>query len=348
MRRPHVTPLSLSSRQSQLLIRLGLPLLFLHCIDYVIENTPDGLSRRDLTNLDLFSGEAAINLAFVGQNLKSKPFDKESQGDAGDITSTTGFLTAIQHTLRLKPGGLVTAGPPCGSFIFLNMGTSGRSKHRPLGCRRNYIQVANEICTRLILLLALAFIRGAVSLVEQPSSTLMLLFPYVCWFAKLVALFSNWLVTRFPMACYGHANVKPTVTFGCAPWSYRLRKKMSKSVKKRVQKAKPMVKKYVDANGKKRVCGQAKVLRRSQVYPAGYGRAICKHHTAWMEKPQNVKLLQDALYPPGGGFNETLLGKVPQAPYRWRHACLSKLESFLIEERNAGRYHPLISEGLGS
>ena len=29
---------------------------------------------------------------------------------------------------------------------------------------------------------------------------------------------------------------------------------MSKSVKKRVQKAKPMVKKYVDANGKKRVC----------------------------------------------------------------------------------------------
>lgn len=37
-----------------------------------------------------------------------------------------------------------------------------------------------------------------------------------------------------------------------------------------------------------------------------------------------------------------------EAPYRWRHACLSKLESFLIEERNAGRYHPLISEGLGS
>jgi hypothetical protein len=58
------------------------------------------------------------------------------------------------------------------------------------------IELGLRICTRLILLLALAFIRGAVSLVEQPSSTLMLLFPYVCWFAKLVALFSNWLVTR--------------------------------------------------------------------------------------------------------------------------------------------------------
>ena len=60
------------------------------------------------------------------------------------IPPRKGFLTAIQHTLRLKPGGLVTAGPPCGSFIFLNMGTSGRSKLRPLGCRRNYVQVANE------------------------------------------------------------------------------------------------------------------------------------------------------------------------------------------------------------
>ena len=36
-------------------------------------------------------------------------------------------------------------------------------------------------------------------------------------------------------------------------------------------------------------------------------------HLLAQEKPQNVKLLQDALYPPGGGFNETLLGKVPQA-----------------------------------
>lgn len=29
-------------------------------------------------------------------------------------------------------------------------------------------------------------------------------------------------------------------------------------------------------------CGQPKVLRISQVYPAGYGKAVCKHHKTWM------------------------------------------------------------------
>ena len=38
------------------------------------------------------------------------------------------------------------------------------------------------------------------------------------------------------------------------PWAYRLRKKMTKATKKRIEKAKPMVKKYVDGKGKKRVC----------------------------------------------------------------------------------------------
>ena len=38
------------------------------------------------------------------------------------------------------------------------------------------------------------------------------------------------------------------------PWGYRLRKTMSKSVKKRIRKAKPMVRRYVDSQGQKRVC----------------------------------------------------------------------------------------------
>ena len=55
-----------------------------------------------------------------------------------------GFLKAIQLILRTQEGGLITAGPPCSSFVFLNMGTSLRSKTRPLGnSRRAYIREAN-------------------------------------------------------------------------------------------------------------------------------------------------------------------------------------------------------------
>ena len=57
----------------------------------------------------------------------------------------TGFLKSIQVILKLKEGGLATAGPPCGSFVFLNMATSKRTRSKPLGGRWEYVKRANQI-----------------------------------------------------------------------------------------------------------------------------------------------------------------------------------------------------------
>ena len=57
-----------------------------------------------------------------------------------------------------------------------------------------------RIACRMILLLVLCFIRCVVNLIEQPSSTLMLAFPYVRWLAKVISLFFPWLETRLPGA----------------------------------------------------------------------------------------------------------------------------------------------------
>ena len=55
-----------------------------------------------------------------------------------------GFLKSIQIMLRVREGGLATAGPPCGSFVYLNVATSGRSRTKPLGNpKRNYVRDAN-------------------------------------------------------------------------------------------------------------------------------------------------------------------------------------------------------------
>ena len=57
-----------------------------------------------------------------------------------------GFLASIQLMLRAREGSVATAGPPCGSFVFLNLFTSGRSKQRPLGyASRGYVREANKI-----------------------------------------------------------------------------------------------------------------------------------------------------------------------------------------------------------
>ena len=48
-------------------------------------------------------------------------------------TVRCGFAAAVLGTLMLLPDGLLSLGPPCGSFVFLNRSTSGRSKERPYG-----------------------------------------------------------------------------------------------------------------------------------------------------------------------------------------------------------------------
>ena len=45
----------------------------------------------------------------------------------------SGFFKALQSALRLCEDGLLAVGTPCGSFIFLNSSTSGRTALRPMG-----------------------------------------------------------------------------------------------------------------------------------------------------------------------------------------------------------------------
>lgn len=49
-------------------------------------------------------------------------------------------------TLRLAQSAVLSSGPPCSSFVFLNMSTSGRRKWRPFGFagRRPYVCAANR------------------------------------------------------------------------------------------------------------------------------------------------------------------------------------------------------------
>lgn len=111
---------------------------------------------------------------------------------------------------------------------------------------------------------------------------------------------------------------------------------------------------------------------------------IPNSHSSSKETDGNVEALRENLYPPHSRFNEELVSRatkagllgagqackpalsatrkqlarilnfdrsvnclfVWEAPYRWRHACLTELQEFLSSEKKAGRYHPVISGGL--
>ena len=59
------------------------------------------------------------------------PYERQ----VNDILSTRGFVWALQLVRRLHRGGLIVAAPPCSSWIWMNSGTSGRSRVLTLGGR---------------------------------------------------------------------------------------------------------------------------------------------------------------------------------------------------------------------
>ena len=60
-----------------------------------------------------------------------------------------GFAAAVLNVLRLAPDAVMSMGPPCSSFVFLNLGTSKRSRERPYGDEsRSYVNTANMWLSR--------------------------------------------------------------------------------------------------------------------------------------------------------------------------------------------------------
>ena len=55
-----------------------------------------------------------------------------------------GFCTSIRKLLRVIPHGLLLGGPPCGPWVFINMGTSLRSRQRIFGdTSKTYVKNSN-------------------------------------------------------------------------------------------------------------------------------------------------------------------------------------------------------------
>jgi len=147
-------------------------------------------------------------------------------------------MECILHTLRLEPGALLTLGPPCGSFVWLNLATSGRSEESPFGNEdRAYVELASltlvsmlipkvnsktidawdhtgndkmiktyqnhelRICSRALLLVALATCRGVYFALEQPNSSTMKFFPDLLLLGKNIKKLLNcWYVQYLPGA----------------------------------------------------------------------------------------------------------------------------------------------------
>lgn len=325
--------LALSKTASNLLIAWSVPLVFLHYVDFVAQSIPLQDAARDLDLVDAFAGAAALSTVFRQNGLKAESFDI-NDGKQGDILDPQGWFRCIHLVLRCKPGAVLFGGPPCGSWVFVNRYTSGRSKTNVTGNQsRAYVKLANQITARWILLGLLAIARGCKFITEQPSSSLMTGWIYVKYLALIIRPIF-WGNVKFPMGAYGHRTRKPTVCFGTAEWLPLLARKLTEKDKSRIKALaedteNAMVIKRVNKQGKVTVQG-GPGMKKSAVYPRGFAKAVLKHHLK--AKPKKVPTFE---LTPG-----------IKAPYKWRHAACASMRAVLKKHVADGDYTPLMSRGL--
>lgn len=129
---------------------------------------------RDLDLLELFCGQGMLHKSAKLLGLASAGMDRELNPKLHDLLTTRGLLHAILAVLRLRVNSLLFLGIPCSSWVWLNRGTSKRSKSNPLGDTSiPSVATTSQLTSRCALLIMTAVARGSCWLLEQPSSSLL-------------------------------------------------------------------------------------------------------------------------------------------------------------------------------
>lgn len=98
-----------------------------------------------------------------------------------------GFIRALQLVLRLRVGGLLHAGPPCSSWVWVSRGSTKRTRANPMGCAKlpataegNTTLRLNDATSYYIKLIKLASFTYQHE-VESDCSGLWRGWPSLCW-----------------------------------------------------------------------------------------------------------------------------------------------------------------------
>ncbi|CAJ1450919.1 unnamed protein product, partial [Effrenium voratum] len=98
-------PLALTRHQRAVLGMLAVPVVLIHCLDFLAQishSHPGPASARDLLNFDMFSGASKVICnSFRSLGMRSQHFDVLNHPE-DNILETSGFLKLLQGVLRTK------------------------------------------------------------------------------------------------------------------------------------------------------------------------------------------------------------------------------------------------------
>ena len=136
--------------------------------------------KRDIGILELWSGAGNIAKAGRKRGCKVATFDVIND-TRQDMTTLKGFQIALGLVLRVRKGGLLVMGPPCGSFGWLNSSKCQRGPDNDYMGDESYDKVHSgnlQACIAMFFM-RLGKSRGLCTMVENPPASF-------CWKRKLV------------------------------------------------------------------------------------------------------------------------------------------------------------------
>jgi hypothetical protein len=87
---------------------------------------------------EYFAGKKRTTVQHERDGQVAVPYDIDYDDHFMNINDDMGFLVALYLALSGRIGGSALLAVVCSTWVFMNMGTSGRSRLLPLG-RRDYI-----------------------------------------------------------------------------------------------------------------------------------------------------------------------------------------------------------------
>jgi hypothetical protein len=174
---------------------------------------------RDLDCLEVFAGAAAIARAFSRAGLASRAYDKASN-DEEDVLTLPGLTRLFWLVLRLKPGALLWAAPPCAMWSFMSSSVHRRTKDKPRGDRtRHSVREANNVARITACIIKIATFRGARFCMENPGRRLGAYPPM----ARALA-YARATVTIVYLGAFGGPLPKPVTVWSNARFTARLQR----------------------------------------------------------------------------------------------------------------------------
>jgi hypothetical protein len=243
----------------------------------LLSQMPHIPDQPDLDGCEFFAGVQSVTRGFTAANFKMMPFDI-TYHPGMDMGTSLGFMLALELVTRTRPNGVCFFAPPCSTYVWMNRGTSGRSREQPLGrLEHPSVRQANLVTARTCLLIVLCIAKGIHWIVEQPSSSVMVYGPEM----DVIKHHYNMVEVKTWMGAFGAASPKATVLYSSSDWINAMQRSLDRTKLKKQDAGKNLdiARQYVDTAGRRRVQG-GHGLKATQAYPDGFGVSLAAEYKA--------------------------------------------------------------------